>query len=525
MYYAGVWVGECNMCNTLWSYGIYRDKFGVIYSEDKKELLYFPKNFHNVYYKIEEGCLRVTKSLFKYAPFINYCPGEEFLKRNTPITIEYTKNNKPFINGKMGHTYLSTLAIHKIKERLNWGMSLGRAVCCLDYALFCSAEKESVTIPCLTYNDKDADKGCLCAIEFPPSVTYIDEKVIPFFQSLNLIIVPQGAKQYYKSLLGKSAAIVEKQEIDYRDSFSIYPTYWHNSINLNWEKYGNNEYNHNIYLQDISILKQIENSCVYPIILFPQKLQAQIDRKFETVANNCGILSYKTLMNLLTKNRNFCSLLWKDICGKEERLIENKEGLYKGNCEYPLYRLIHSKFPDFTYKNLIKSEYTPDIVISINNYYFIDIEVDEPYSHVDYSEIHYIGGPDEQRNKYFTSENWFVIRFAEEQLQNTDNCEICANIVFDMIEFLLTGNTDSLYEIFQLRASLASIPRWTKEDAHTMAKLDLRDWQYIWDLEFKAELIEQQQEWMCEEMKLEEDNPPKPEPEPDMGFATPNEWF
>ncbi len=72
----------------------------------------------------------------------------------------------------------------------------------------------------------------------------------------------------------------------------------------------------------------------------------------------------------------------------------------------------------------------------------IDIEIDEPYEYKTKKEIHYIGCGDEDRNKYFISNNWFVIRFTENQIKN--HLAECVDIVKAFVHFIDYGDTTKL---------------------------------------------------------------------------------
>lgn len=93
----------------------------------------------------------------------------------------------------------------------------------------------------------------------------------------------------------------------------------------------------------------------------------------------------------------------------------------------------------------------------------IDIEVDEPYTIPEGVPIHYIGGPDEYRNSFFSDKGWFVIRFAEEQIAKHSN--ECISFIKNFISNLMIGRIPSFdYPVDQ----------WTKGDAYLMSECNYR---------------------------------------------------
>ena len=93
----------------------------------------------------------------------------------------------------------------------------------------------------------------------------------------------------------------------------------------------------------------------------------------------------------------------------------------------------------------------------------IDIEVDEPYTLPERKPIHYIGGPDEYRNSFFSDKGWFVIRFAEGQIAK--HPDECIGFIKDFISNLKIGKIPSFdYHI----------DRWTIGEACVLAKNNYR---------------------------------------------------
>ncbi len=93
----------------------------------------------------------------------------------------------------------------------------------------------------------------------------------------------------------------------------------------------------------------------------------------------------------------------------------------------------------------------------------IDIEIDEPYSIPSGKAIHYIGGPDDNRNTYFAEMGWFVIRFAEEQIAKYS--EQCIVFIKEFIAQLKNGQRPSFP---------FPVKRWTINDSFLLFKNNYR---------------------------------------------------
>ena len=117
-------------------------------------------------------------------------------------------------------------------------------------------------------------------------------------------------------------------------------------------------------------------------------------------------------------------------------------------------------FPDFIYHNNQE-----------NNHFFIDIEIDEPYSLPDGYPVHY-QGVDNNRNMFFLRAGWHVIRFSEEQIMRQP--AQCCRFLGDFIQ------KQNKHQIFS--KSLENIPllslktrHWTREEALYMFSNKYRD--------------------------------------------------
>ena len=94
----------------------------------------------------------------------------------------------------------------------------------------------------------------------------------------------------------------------------------------------------------------------------------------------------------------------------------------------------------------------------------IDIEIDEPYTIPGGKPIHYIGGPDDYRNSYFSNMGWFVVRFAEEQVARHSN--ECIVFIKDLISRLKLGTLPDFP---------FPVNRWTRLNAYSLFESNYRN--------------------------------------------------
>ena len=122
-------------------------------------------------------------------------------------------------------------------------------------------------------------------------------------------------------------------------------------------------------------------------------------------------------------------------------------------------------------RDISVNDYYPDFSI-VDKYYFIDIEIDEPYIYDTNEPIHYIGSGDEERNKVFQDLGAFVIRFTEDQVRHSIN--ICSKIVLLVQKFAETGDVLYLKEALDMSAEIRQ-KRWTYKKAQIMATYKYRE--------------------------------------------------
>lgn len=96
--------------------------------------------------------------------------------------------------------------------------------------------------------------------------------------------------------------------------------------------------------------------------------------------------------------------------------------------------------------------------------------------------------------------------------------------VSNYIKYIETRNKKYLCNIVEIRDKVVEEPRWFKEDSTKMAQIDLRENDYIWDLNERNEIEEWFEKRLIEEIEEEEKHPPKPEPHPDMGYVTSDDF-
>ena len=148
---------------------------------------------------------------------------------------------------------------------------------------------------------------------------------------------------------------------------------------------------------------------------------------------------------------------------------EDKRGFteYPDKCRFP--NLLRNYFGDdkiFILKKVVY--YTPDFayVEPENNWFSIDIEIDEPYTPRPYPNnsplrpTHCIG-QDDNRNYFFQQHDWYVIRFSERQVFLYP--ESCCKVIAQQI-YTFTGN-ESVLRQFAKIPDLQPEPLWTEDDS------------------------------------------------------------
>ena len=115
------------------------------------------------------------------------------------------------------------------------------------------------------------------------------------------------------------------------------------------------------------------------------------------------------------------------------------------------------------------SEYYPDYIYQDKeNHVYIDIEIDEPYNLKTLEPIH-LKETDVIRNSFFTSNYWYVVRFAEVQILKDSSR--CLKILEDLISSIEAGEKHVRMDTIRLR-------RWDKSSSEAMARNKVRSQLY-----------------------------------------------
>lgn len=151
----------------------------------------------------------------------------------------------------------------------------------------------------------------------------------------------------------------------------------------------------------------------------------------------------------------------------------------EGWCEPMFYRYLVRYFSNQRIRNRLWLEipdydhpYSPDFAyIDLSSGFHIDIEIDEPYAHTTRKPTHYLGmWKDENRNEFFLSKGWLIIRFAEEQVARYPDecCKFIAQIIYEV-----TGDSSFIDRTSQF-GDLPRIQQWNEEEAESMESIDYR---------------------------------------------------
>ena len=179
---------------------------------------------------------------------------------------------------------------------------------------------------------------------------------------------------------------------------------------------------------------------------------------------------------LLDKHSNIIvASIFKRCLITYHQIQDNNKPPQRGAFENNLFYALMKEFPSYTKIDKILGPYSPDLVLFNGCSCPIDIEIDEPYDFQTRKEIHYIGCGDEERNKFFVQNDWFVLRFSENQIKN--HLFECVDIVKALIHFIECGDTSKLNEIESIIIHIQE-PRWSKEKSRMLAIENYRTRQY-----------------------------------------------
>ena len=122
---------------------------------------------------------------------------------------------------------------------------------------------------------------------------------------------------------------------------------------------------------------------------------------------------------LLDRHSNLIvASIFKRCLTTYHQIQDNNEPPQRGASENNLFYALMKELPSYVKIDKVLGPYSPDLVLSNGCSCPIDIEIDEPYEFKTKKEIHYIGCGDEERNKFFIQNDWFVLRFSENQINN-----------------------------------------------------------------------------------------------------------
>lgn len=147
----------------------------------------------------------------------------------------------------------------------------------------------------------------------------------------------------------------------------------------------------------------------------------------------------------------------------------------QGKYEQHFLSYLNKYFPDKIITSVslgyFENPYAPDFAfIDRDSGLHIDIEIDEPYISQSKEPIHFVGA-DDNRNYFFSSNNWVVIRFAEVQVakQPLSCCKVIANTVYEII-----GDKAHLNNLSAIE-DLEPVNCWTYEDSLFLAHQNYRE--------------------------------------------------
>jgi very-short-patch-repair endonuclease len=216
----------------------------------------------------------------------------------------------------------------------------------------------------------------------------------------------------------------------------------------------------------------------------------------ETKRNNKErIINYNQEVDRITKINNDIIIIKNSLRNTENAKNYSQKKIYeilktsispllsysmtkKGASEFFFLSTLIRYFGDKIKVNYQFSDYTPDFVILCEGIY-INIEIDEPYTSVGETKIPIHCSDDAkngERDDSFTSSNWCVIRFAEEQVL-LEPAE-CCKFITDIIGVLIKVNIDTL-KILTEKKYPQRIKRWDRTEALQFAKYKKRRAVYL----------------------------------------------
>jgi len=154
----------------------------------------------------------------------------------------------------------------------------------------------------------------------------------------------------------------------------------------------------------------------------------------------------------------------------------------KGHSETQFERDLWQYFPGYIQTGVMmpcpqrQQPYVPDFayIDPVLNLH-IDIEIDEPYVYAARQPLHYVESEkDAERNHWFLTAGWIVIRFSEAQAVKTP--QSCCKAIASTLASLTGQN--GIMTAFRHVPTLKQHPRWTRAEAIQMAATNYRN-QYL----------------------------------------------
>lgn len=224
-----------------------------------------------------------------------------------------------------------------------------------------------------------------------------------------------------------------------------------------------------LYLND---LREYEDNKIKSESEYKNKL-IEYNNKNESYDNDCKRVENR---NVIMESENFLlPFRMKKINSyllKSEKPRQFRGPLQKSITHTFFKNHLHNRFSHHLFNNLYFKNYDYENLLYITDYVlydiemnlYINIEVDEPYIGIDGTPIHFEKSNDGERDDFFLSKNWIVIRFAE--IQIIQNPNVCCDIVEEVITNLKSGFLkDDLSDNHEIQ----TVKNWSKEDAHRLA--------------------------------------------------------
>lgn len=227
-----------------------------------------------------------------------------------------------------------------------------------------------------------------------------------------------------------------------------------------------------LIFKDLIGYKKAVNAYKISLQNFPS-LEAEYEKKLHDPDYQKRLLEYDTQVKKLTSEfyvRDFRKKIIGDYLSYREKpeilCCTKDDNIKTGVSEMPFRAvLLKNGFKIYVDKKIKVDEqrfYYPDILIHKDGL-FIDIEIDEPYSGENGMPIHYLDEfSDEERNMFFRSCGFEVIRFAEEQICKFP--EACVSVINDFIDLVLSGG-----DYYETISTHISIKKWTLDEAFEYA--------------------------------------------------------